>query len=126
MAAIIGIPPPIVKAPILAKTRNIFQRETIISGIFTVFLLFFAFSSTKLQKNVKKSSKKFGGLKKVRIFAARLRENTNSYGSKSSLKRLKESTRSKYRENTIYREALILLKNYKCQRQAKNYIEIIQ
>jgi hypothetical protein len=110
MAAIIGIPPPIVKAPILAKTRNIFQRETIISGIFTVFLLFFAFSSTKLQKNVKKSSKKFGGLKKVRIFAARLRENTNSYGSKSSLKRLKESTRSKYRENTIYREALILLK----------------
>ena len=24
---------------------------------------------------------------------------------------------------TIYREALILLKNYKCQRQAKNYIE---
>ena len=39
-------------------------------------------------------------------FAARLREN----GLKSSLKRLKESTRSKYRENTIYREALILLK----------------
>ena len=38
-------------------------------------------------------------------FAARLREN----GLKSSLKRLKESTRSKYRENTIYREALILL-----------------
>ena len=28
------------------------------------------------------------------------------------------------RKNTIYREALILLKNQKCQRQAKNYIEI--
>ena len=42
----------------------------------------------------------------MRTFAARLREN----GNKSSLKRLKESTRSKYRENTIYREALILLK----------------
>ena len=80
-----------------------------ILGIFLGFWPIFAFSNTKLQKNIKKSSKKFGGLKKVRIFAARLRENTNSYGSKSSLKRLKESTRSKYRENTIYREALILL-----------------
>ena len=54
---------------------------------------------------MKKSSKKFGGLKKVRIFAARLRKN----GKKSSLKRLINCTRSKYRENTIYREALISL-----------------
>ncbi len=30
---------------------------------------------TKLEKIFKKNSKKFGGLKKVRIFAARLREN---------------------------------------------------
>ena len=50
-------------------------------------------------------AKRFGGLKIMLTFAARLREN----GLKSSLKRLKESTRSKYRENTIYREALILL-----------------
>ena len=50
-------------------------------------------------------------------FAARLREN----GLKSSLKRLKESTRSKYRENTIYREALILLKELKVSGQAKRY-----
>ena len=38
-------------------------------------------------------------------FAARLRKN----GTKSSLKRLINCTRSKYRENTIYREALISL-----------------
>ena len=47
----------------------------------------------------------------MRIFAARLREN----GITSSLKRLKESTRSKYRENTIYREALISFEISKCQ-----------
>ena len=32
------------------------------------------------------------------------------FGTKSSLKRLNYCTRSKYREKTIYREALILLK----------------
>ena len=63
-------------------------------------------SDDKIRKKTKKMREKFGGKEKVRIFAARLREN----GTKSSLKRLKESTRSKYRENTIYREALILLK----------------
>jgi hypothetical protein len=36
---------------------------------------FFAVWNTKLEKILKKNSKKFGGLKKVRIFAARLREN---------------------------------------------------
>ena len=46
--------------------------------------------------------------------------------SKKFIEKTDYCTRSKYRENTIYREALILLKNYKCQRQAKNYIEIIQ
>ena len=30
------------------------------------------------------------------------------------------------RKNTIYREALILLKNYKCQNQAREIIKIIQ
>ena len=60
----------------------------------------------KFKKNIKIFAEIFGGLKIMRTFAARLREN----GLKSSLKRLKESTRSKYRENTIYREALILLK----------------
>ena len=67
---------------------------------------FFALSEAKLEKILKKIAEKFGGKEKSRTFAARLRNN----GIKSSLKRLKESTRSKYREyNKIYREALISL-----------------
>ena len=74
----------------------------------------FTLSGTKLQKNAKKSVKKFGGLKKVRIFAARLRENGyNKFIEKTGFL---YCTRSKYREILIYREALILLfRNYKCQ-----------
>ena len=65
---------------------------------------------------------KFGDLKIMRTFAAPFKKRATT----SSLKRLIYCTRSKYRENTIYREALISLRNYKCQWQAKNYIIIIQ
>ena len=58
----------------------------------------------------------------MRIFAARLREN----GIKSSLKRLKESTRIKYREKYNLSRSVNFFGNYKCQRQAKSYIKIIQ
>ena len=78
------------------------------------------------QKKLKKIAKKFGGLKKVRIFAARLRENSLSHGRKSSLKRLKESTRSKYRENTIYREALISFEIISVSDKLRIIYEIIQ
>ena len=83
-----------VKAPILAKTKNICQYDTMISVLNRVFLPFPAHSEDKIKKNIKIFAEKFGGLKIMRTFAARLREN----GNKSSLKRLKESTRSKYRE----------------------------
>ena len=67
---------------------------------------FFTLFKAKVEKILKNFAEKFGGKEKSRTFAARLRNN----GIKSSLKRLKESTRSKYREyNKIYREALISL-----------------
>jgi hypothetical protein len=65
-----------------------------------VFRAIFGISSTNLQKILKIFAKRFGGLKIMLTFAARLREN----GLKSSLKRLKESTRSKYREKIQFIE----------------------
>jgi hypothetical protein len=65
-----------------------------IECLFSVFEPIFDDFEDKIRKYFKKKLKKFGGLKIMRTFAARLREN----GTKSSLKRLKESTRSKYRE----------------------------
>ena len=53
MAAIIGIPPPMVKAPILLKTRNMSQSDT----DFCIFPRF----GHKSRKNIKKKLKKFGG-----------------------------------------------------------------
>ena len=47
-------------------------------------------------------------------FATRLRKN----GLTSSLKRLITVQEASTEKNTIYREALISLWNYKCQRQA--------
>ena len=46
----------------------------------------------------------------MRTFAAPFEKRVLERGFESSLKRLFYCTRSKYRENTIYREALILLK----------------
>ena len=66
-----------------------------------------------VKKLVKKSAEKFGGKEKCRTFAIpnEKRGTTNlKFGKTSSLKRLFYCTRSKYREKTIYREALILLK----------------
>ena len=83
---------------------------------------FFLFSRTKIANIFIFFAEKFGGIKKVRIFAARLREN----GLKSSLKRLITVQEASTEKNTIYREALISLEIMKCQRQAKNYIMIIQ
>ena len=62
-------------------------------------------NARKKRKKLKKIIKKFGGLKKVRIFAARLRNN----GNDKFIEKTDYCTRSKYRENTIYREALISL-----------------
>ena len=75
---------------------------------------------------LKKVSEKFGSLKIMRTFAAPFEKRVLARGYEKFIEKTDYCTRSKYRENTIYREALILLKNYKCQRQAKNYIENIQ
>ena len=48
----------------------------------------------------------------MRIFAARLREN----GFDKFIEKTDYCTRSKYREKTIYREALILLKELRSVR----------
>ena len=65
------------------------------------------------EKTRKNFAEKFGGKEKMSTFAIP-NENgvhkTSSLEPTSSLKRLIYCTRSKYRENTIYREALILLK----------------
>jgi len=71
-------------------------------------------------------SKKFGSLEIMRTFAAPFEKRVLARETEKFIEKTDYCTRSKYRENTIYREALILLKNYKCQRQAKNYIETIQ
>ena len=63
--------------------------------------------------------KKFGGYKKVRIFAAHLRGNLLGNGKDKFIEKTDYCTRSKYRENTIYREALILLFELKCQDKLK-------
>ena len=67
------------------------------------------------QKSLKIIAKKFGGKEKISTFAIPNENGVHKhseFGKRSSLKRLIYCTRSKYRENTIYREALILLENY--------------
>ena len=60
-------------------------------------------------EKLKNFSKRFGSLKIMRTFAAPFEKRVLERGKRSSLKRLFYCTRSKYRENTIYREALISL-----------------
>ena len=92
IAAIIGIPPPIVKAPILAKTRNIFQSETI--------------SGHKSRKNIQKKLEKIWRLRKSAYLCSPFeRKRYNKFIEKIEGKYKKQVPR-----NTIYREALILLK----------------
>ena len=97
MAAIIGIPPPMVNAPIFAKTVNIFQSEI----IFSLLKLFLTVFRAQNYKKLKKMREKFGGKEKSCTFAIpnekRGTENSE-FGTTSSLKRLEKSTRSKYRE----------------------------
>ena len=88
--------------------------------IFTVFTTF----EDKNSKKIKKKFEKIWRLKKVRIFAARLRENDVSHGTESSLKRLKESTRSKYREKYNLSRSVNFFGNYKCQEQAEKYKDL--
>ena len=45
------------------------------------------------------------------------------FGTKKFIEKTDLLYKKQVPRKTIYREALILLKNYKCQRQAKNYIE---
>ena len=66
MAAIIGIPPPIVKAPIFAKTKNICQSETMKLLIFSTFWPILGVFCTKIRKILKIFAKRFGGLKSSR------------------------------------------------------------
>mgnify|MGYP006967432586 CR=1 FL=1 len=47
----------------------------ILGRFYALPALFFALLFEKIKNTAKKISKKFGGLKKVRIFAARLRKN---------------------------------------------------
>jgi hypothetical protein len=82
-----------------------------------------------VEKKSKKEKEKFGGKEKMSTFAIPNEKRVTQtlvVWQEKFIEKTDYCTRSKYRENTIYREALILLKNYKCQRQAKNYIEIIQ
>ena len=59
IAAIIGIPPPIVKAPIFANTRNICHNDAMILPFFHVF-------RRKIKKNIKK---KCENIWRIKIFA---------------------------------------------------------
>ena len=78
-----------------------------------LFMLFqAAVHQKKCQKKLENIAEKFGSTEKSRTFALTFekrgsRKRRNS--ATSSLKRLIYCTRSKYRENTIYREALISL-----------------
>ena len=76
--------------------------------------------ATPIQKRVpeKEISKLIFG---VFTEGASLTEKTQKETERKNKKFIEKTdycTRSKYRENTIYREALILFRNYKCQRQA--------
>ena len=60
----------------------------------------------------------------MRTFAAPFEKRVLARENEKFIEKTDYCTRSKYRENTIYREALILLKNYKCQdklRDIKDY-----
>ena len=57
----------------------------------------------------------------MRIFAARLREN----GLDKFIEKTDYCTRSKYRENTIYREALISLWNYEVSETSLEIYKIL-
>ena len=61
---------------------------------------------------MKKCYKKFGGKEKKRTFAIPNEKRVNKTSSlvNKFIEKTENCTRSKYRENTIYREALILLK----------------
>ena len=58
---------------------------------------------------LKKVSKKFGSLKIMRTFAAPFEKRVLAREYEKFIEKTDYCTRSKYRENTIYREALILL-----------------
>jgi len=62
----------------------------------------------------------------MRTFAAPFEKRVLERGFESSLKRLFYCTRSKYRENTIYREALILLKELRVSVTSWKFILNIQ
>ena len=56
----------------------------------------------------------------MRTFAAPFEKRALARDEDKFIEKTDYCTRSKYRENTIYREALILLfKNYKCQDKLK-------
>ena len=70
------------------------------------------------QEKIKIFKKKFGSLKIMRTFAAPFEKRVLAREDDKFIEKTDYCTRSKYRENTIYREALISLEIMKCQRQA--------
>ena len=85
-------------------------------GVFLTFFSFFA----------KKITEKLAGLKIMRTFALPIQtgvsKEANNRENNKFIEKTDYCTRSKYRENTIYREALISLEIMKCQRQAQKFI----
>ena len=78
IAAIIGMPPPMVKAPILAKIQNIFQSDTMLFlAFFPDFGRFLGVSSTKLQFFRKFLQKSLEVIKKCLPLQSRLRKRRN-------------------------------------------------
>ena len=57
----------------------------------------------------------------MRTFAAPFEKRVLAREDDKFIEKTDYCTRSKYRENTIYREALISLWNYKCQDKLKIY-----
>ena len=60
----------------------------------------------------------------MRTFAAPFEKRVLERGIEKFIEKTVLLYKKQVPRKTIYREALILLKNYKCQRQAKKFIEI--
>ena len=75
---------------------------------------------------MKKVSEKFGSLKIMRTFAAPFEKRVLGRGIEKFIEKTDYCTRSKYRENTIYREALISFEIISVSDKLRIIYEIIQ
>ena len=69
---------------------------------------------------MKNFDKKFGSLKIMRTFAAPFEKRVLERGFEKFIEKTVLLYKKQVPRNTIYREALISLRNYKCQYQARN------